>query len=99
MVEILRGAKQGNAETAALFVLVLLGGFSGYVGPFFAIFSHFGGFLNASYTIFVFWDAFLEFCRFFVDFGWISGGFWDGFSMVFRFFAQNRDFLKIVVFP
>ena len=38
----------------------------------------------------VFWD---------LDFGWISGGFWDGFSMVFRIVAKNCDFVKIVVFP
>ena len=42
---------------------------------------------------------FLDFYRFFVDLGWISGGFWDGFSMVFRILAKNRDFVKIVVFP
>ena len=41
---------------------------------------------------------FLDFYRFFVDFGWISGRFGDGFSMVFRIFAKNRDFVKIVVF-
>ena len=27
------------------------------------------------------------------------GRFWHGFSMVLRMFAQNRDFVKIVVFP
>ena len=36
---------------------------------------------------------FFDFSRFFVNFEWISGRFWDGFSMVFRIFAQNRDFV------
>ena len=41
---------------------------------------------------------FSHFWRFVDNFGWISGRFWDGFSMVFRIFAINRDFAKIVVF-
>ena len=45
-----------------------------------------------------FGTLFLHFYRFFVDVGWISGRFWHGFSMVFRIFAKNRDFVKIVVF-
>ena len=40
----------------------------------------------------------LDFYRFLVDFGWISEGFGDGFSMAFRIFAKNRDFVKIVAF-
>ena len=45
-----------------------------------------------------FGTLFFDFFRFLVDFGWISGRFWHGFSMVFRTLAKNRDFVKIVVF-
>ena len=37
---------------------------------------------------------FSDFYRFFVDLGWISGGFWDGFSMVFHIFANKSRFCK-----
>ena len=44
-----------------------------------------------------FGTLFLDFYRFVIVFGWISEGFGDGFSMVFRIFAKNRDLVKIVV--
>ena len=79
---------------------LLLGSSWGYVGPFFEFFSHFGIFLDASYAILVFWDAFFRFfsifCPFWMDFGKILGWFFDGFSYFcpkLRF-CKNRCFFK-----
>ena len=98
MVDSKQGPDRAKRRPATLLSTLLLGGSWAHVGPIFVILSHF----------FAFWGlfgrilrhlGFLEFSRFFVDFGWISGRFWDGFSMVFRIFAKNRDFVKIVVVP
>ena len=56
----------------------------GHRSQFFRIFGPFWTHLTPSWFFgTLFWDLF----RFFVDFGCIPGGFWDGFSMVFRIFA------------
>ena len=72
------------------------------LGAMLVHFSHFLYILGSFWTHFTpSWFSgtlFFDFCRFFVNFGWISKRFWDGFSMVFRIFAQNRDFVKIIVF-
>ena len=60
-----------------------MGGSWGYVGPFFALFAHFEGFLDASYAILVFWDALFWI---FIDFLSIWDGFREDFGMVFRWF-------------
>ena len=73
-----------------------LGAMLGHFSHFFRILGAFWTHLTPSWC---FGTLFLDFYRFFVDFGWISGRFWDGFSMVFRTFPKNRDFVKIVVFP
>ena len=71
-----------------------LGGSWGHVGPFFAIFAHFGGSLDASSAILVLGDAFFGFLsifgRFGMDFGKILGWFFDGFS----YFCQRSRFCK-----
>ena len=68
----------------------------GHFSQFLFILGFFGAHLTPAWFSGM---LFLDFSRIFVDFGWISGRFWDGFSMVFRMFALNRDFVKIVVFP
>ena len=69
----------------------------GHFSQFFRILGAFWTHLTPSLF---FGTSFFGFLTIFVDdLGWISGRFWDGFSMVFRIFAKNRDFVKIVVFP
>ena len=69
------------------------------LGDFSVFFNISGAFWTHLTPSWFFGALFLDFYRFFVNFGWISGRFWDGFSMVSRIFATNRDFVKIVVFP
>ena len=94
----MQGPDRATRRPTTLLNVLLLGGSWGYVGPFFAFFSHFGVFLDASYAILVFWDAFfrffLIFCQFWMDFGKILAWFFDGFAHVCpkSRFCKNRCF-------
>ena len=94
LVDSKQGPDRATRRPTTLLSMLLLGGSWGYVGPFFAICSHFGGFLDASYAILVFWDAFFAFlsifCRCWMDFGKILAWFFDGFS----YFCQKSRFCK-----
>ena len=74
--------------------LLSFGGSWGYVGSFFAIFSHFGSFLDAAWAIFRFFCSFGRFFGFFVDFGWIWGWFFRFFSMIWGVSRRNREFAE-----
>ena len=98
LVDSKQGPDRAKRRPTTLLGTLHLGGSWSYVGPFFAIFSHFGGFVDASYAILLFGDAFfgfwLIFCRFGMDFGKILRWFFDGFSYFCQKsrFCQNRCF-------
>jgi len=74
----------------------VLGTFFAFFRIFFAFWAH----LKSS------WHFFYDFFRFFqfsIDFGWIWGGFGEGFGrcflMFFRFFLKTANFVKYSVLP
>ena len=69
------------------------------LGPFFAIFCIFSHFFRIFFASYIIMHFFIDFFRFFIDFGRILGGFWDDFSMIFHIFLKNVDFVKYSVFP
>ena len=65
----------------------------GHFSQFFRILGAFWTHLTPSLFL---GTLFLDFYRFLVHLGWISGGFWDGFSMIFGIILENDDFVKSV---
>ena len=69
----------------------------GHFAQFFRMLGAFWMHLTPSWCFGTFFGG--DFDQFLVvDFGWISGRFWNGFSIVFRKFAKNIGFVKTVVF-
>ena len=70
--------------------------FGGHFSQFFVFFGHFWrtwghhGFFNRFFAIFH---------RFFMDFGRISGGFWEVLSRFFLHFPEKANFIKYSILP
>ena len=73
-----------------------MGHFFGIFSHLFDVFSDFSAHLAPSR---VFRTILFDFASIFVDFGTILEGFLDDFFTIFRLIIENRDLVKMCVFP
>ena len=89
-------SRQGFAPPVEDLGTLLLGAIFRTFSHFFAFFSHFGRSVSHHSIFFHFFSIFY---RFWMDLGRILGGFWEDFSMFFRFFLKTANFVKYSVLP